>query len=476
MVSCTVLNYASSILALNCSLGEFNEVSPEIVHELIRKSPSKSCPLDPIPTRTLKACTEELVPVITSLLNSSLLQGIFPNVFKEGRCLPKIKKTNPDKEEFDNFRQITNFAFVSKIIERTVAHQCDHYLAMNHLYLKLQEAYQQFHSTETALLRVQNDILRAIDDKKVILVLLDLSAAFDTVDHNILLSRLQTQYGFTDTVIKWFESYLQGRSKRVVIGSTESNLQPVISGVSQGSVLGPLLFILYLGPIEDVIKSHGFDCMLYADDSELYVAFNRRSRQSAITNLEICISDIQAFFSEIKLSCNPTKTEIVHLHSRFLNFTSIPGIHIGDHVVPISKEVCNLGTMFDKHLTMSSHINKICRSASLALRNISRVKKYLNQQSTERLVHAFIKSRLDYCNSLLYGIPAKEINKLQRLQNSAARLVTRSKIREHIIPILFKLHWLPVKRRITFKFLLMTFKIYYPQLCPKVSNGVVRIL
>ena len=179
--------------------------------------------------------------------------------------------------------------------------------------------------------------------------------------------------------------------------------------------------------------------MLYTDDSELYVAFNRRGRQSAITNLEICISDIQAFFSESKLSCNPTKTQIVRLDSRFLNFTSIPGINIGDYLVPISKEVCNLGAMFDKHLTMPSHINKIGRSASLALRN-SRVRKYLNQQSAERLVHAFITSRLDYCSSLLYGLPAKEINKLQRLQNSAARLVTRSKIREHITPILFKLH------------------------------------
>ena len=154
-----------------------------------------------------------------------------------------------------------------KIVERSVARQYNHHLATNHLYPKLQAAYQQFHSTETALLHVQNDILRAIDDKKeVILVLLDLSAAFDTIYHNILLSRLQTQYGFTGTVIKWFEFYLRGRSQTVVIGGIESNPQPVISGVPQGSVLGPLLFILYLGPIGDVIKSYGLDCMLYADD------------------------------------------------------------------------------------------------------------------------------------------------------------------------------------------------------------------
>ena len=122
-----------------------------------------------------------------------------------------------------------------------------------------------------------------------------------------------------------------------------------------------------------------------------------------------------------------------------LNFTSIPGINIGDHLVPISKElVCNLGAMFDKHLTMFSHINKICRSASLALRN-SRVKKYLNQQSAERLVYAFITSRLDYCNSLLYGLPTKEINKLQRLQSSVATPVTRSKLERTLLP--FRLNY-----------------------------------
>ena len=137
----------------------------------------------------------------------------------------------------------------------------------------------------------------------------------------------------------------------------------------------------------------------------------------------------------------------------------IPSINISQHVVSTSKETRNLGEIFDSHLTMSSHINSKYCSASLALRNIGRVRKYVNQANTERLVHAFISSRLDYCDSLLYGLPTKEINKLQRLQNSAARLVTKSKLREHITPVLKKLHWLPVDHRKIFKVLLITFKI-----------------
>ena len=244
-----------------------------------------------------------------------------------------------------------------------------------------------------------------------------------------------------------------------MIGSTESTSQPLTSGVPQGSILDPLLFILYLAPLEKIIKSHGLDCIFYADDSQIYITIHYDGRDIAIAVLDQCISDIQAFFKANNLSCNPTKTDIVHFYSRFSNLSTIPSINISQHVASASKETRNLGLIFDSHLTMSSHINSICRSASLALRNIGRVRKYLNQANTERLVHVFISSRLDYCNSLLYGLPAKEINKLQRLQNSAARLVTKSKLREHITPVLKKLHWPPVDHRIIFKVLLITFKI-----------------
>ena len=139
-----------------------------------------------------------------------------------------------DKEDLNNFRPITNLAFVTKVIERIVARQVHQYLASNNLYPKLQAAYQESHSSETALLRVHNDILKAIDNKnEVILVLLD---AFDTIDHHILITRLQSQFGFIGIVLQWFESYIRDRFQKVVIGCTESGPQPLASGVPQGSV------------------------------------------------------------------------------------------------------------------------------------------------------------------------------------------------------------------------------------------------
>ena len=152
----------------------------------LKGHPPSHAPPHPMPTKTLKSCLNELLPVITALVNSSLQEGVFPDALKEGLLHPKIKKTSMDKEDLNNFRPITNLAFLSKVIEKSVACQTRHYLTVNNLYPKLQAAYQQFQSTETALLRVHNDILRALDDKKeVILVLLDLSAAFDTIDHQV---------------------------------------------------------------------------------------------------------------------------------------------------------------------------------------------------------------------------------------------------------------------------------------------------
>lgn len=328
-----------------------------------------------------------------------------------------------------------------------------------YIYPSLQSAYREHHSTETALLRVQNDILRAIDSKKeVLLVLLDLSAAFDTIDHDILISRLTTQFGFSGTVLKWFKSYLHNRTQKVVIGNAESELQPVTSGVPQGSVLGPLLFVLYVAPLQDIIISHGFDCMLYADDSQLYITMNPSCRQTALDRLDRCLKDIQLFFLKNKLVCNPTKTEIVHFLSRFSRLDYIPNIVIGSHTVATTTDARNLGVIFDRHMSMSAHVNKICRSAQFALRSIGRIRKYLSRSTTERLVHAFITSKLDYCNSLMCGLASKEISKLQRVQNSAARIVTRVKCREHITPILRSLHWLPIRERISFKLILLTYK------------------
>ena len=150
------------------------------------------------------------------------------------------------------------------------------------------------------------------------------------------------------------------------------------------------------------------------------------------------MNDIQAFFLSDKLVCNPSKTEVLHLTSWFTRYPPLSNITFGQNIIPCVSKTRNLGTIMGRHLTMTSHVNNIFRHASLALRNIGRVRKYITQSSTERLV--FITSKLDCCNSLFYGLPSTEVQRLQRIQNTAARLVVKAKRTDHTSPILQRLH------------------------------------
>ena len=306
---------------------------------------------------------------------------------------------------------------------------------------------------------MQNDLLRAVDDnKEAILILLDLSAAFDTIDHTMLLTRLRERYGVTEVALKWFGSYLSERDQSVVIGKTVSENHPLIYGVPQGSVVGPIQFILYSGPIQDILNAHGISGMVYADDTQVYIMFDPSASTQAIASIEACVSDIRAWATSNKLKINDAKTEIVHISSRFRSKTTAPSVQVGTADIKPVEGVRDLGVFIDNQLTMSNHVSNVCRTALYALRSISQLRKYLDKTTTERLVHAFISSRLDSCNCLLYGLPDADIAKLQRVQNSAARLVVGARRRDHIQPILQDLHWLPIRKRILFKMLLLVYK------------------
>ena len=225
---------------------------------------------------------------------------------------PLIKKRTLDCKEFSNYRPITNIAFLSKTIECAAAAQTLNYLIKNNLLAKFQSAYRPFHSTETALLRVCNDILQGIDEgREVVLVLLNSSSAFDTIDHKVPLDRLRIRYGFSGTVLDWFRSYLSNRTQSVKIGKDLSAECEVRYGVPQGSVLGPLLFSLFFAPVEDVIKAHVLDCMMYADDSQLYVVINPRSdRSDFLSKIELCVGDAFTCCTNNGLACNPGKPKL----------------------------------------------------------------------------------------------------------------------------------------------------------------------
>ena len=215
---------------------EFKYISEAQIKNLIDTSRLKSCILDPFPASILKSCTDILLPIFTRIVNMSLETATMPTQLKEAVLTPKLKKDSLDHEAYSHFRPISNLKFISKVVEKAVSYQLVNHLQENNLEERFQSAYKSFHSTETALVKVHNDIVTAIDNQQqVILVLLDLSAAFDTIDHKILLSRLSTRFGIRGKVLRWFQSYLADRKQAVSVNGSTYSSREVTCGVPQGS-------------------------------------------------------------------------------------------------------------------------------------------------------------------------------------------------------------------------------------------------
>ncbi len=219
---------------------------------------SATCPLDPIPTHLLQAISSSVIPALTHIINTSLHTGTFPTAFKQARVSPLLKKPALNPALLENYRPVSLLPFIAKSLERVVFNQLSLFLAQNNILDNNQSGFRSGHSTETALLSVTEALrLARAASKSSVLILLDLSAAFDTVNHQILMSILR-KMGVSGTALLWFESYLSDRSFRVSWRGEVSKSQLLATGVPQGSVLGPLLFSIYMSSLGSVIQKHGF--------------------------------------------------------------------------------------------------------------------------------------------------------------------------------------------------------------------------
>ena len=303
-------------------LREFAPVTELEVLKIIKSSPKKTCQLDPVPTQVMVDYILDLLPVITRVINMSLALGHVPTSMKTALVTPLIKRPSLDKEVLQNYRPVSNLSFLSKVLERVVSARLGEYLTANCLLEPRQSAYRANHSTETALLRVQSDLLMALDRGCAsFLVLLDLSAAFDTIDHGILLARLQSWFGISGVALDWLVSYLSDRVQRVHIKGVRSTERELLLGVPQGSVLGPLLFSLYTAPISEISDRHGVNIHFYADDTQLYLSFkasNTDEIAQVVLQMEKCIAEIRAWMLQNKLMINDLKTEFIVIVSPWL--------------------------------------------------------------------------------------------------------------------------------------------------------------
>ena len=234
------------------------------------------------------------------------------------------------------------------------------------------------------------------------LLLLDMSAAFDIVDHSILLSRLSTSFGINGKALAWFRSYLHNRSQFISINSYRSTNRPLTCGVPQGSVLGPILYLMYVSRVECIMHRHGVSYHMYADDSQVYITFKSDDLEDleiARGTLEQCIVDVNNWMLQKNLKLNQDISELIVMHAKHRLKPSLEST-----IVP-SDSARNIGVIFDSTFSLDSHITELCKTAFYHLRILSKIRRYLSYDTTKVLINALVISRLDNCNSLMYGLP-----------------------------------------------------------------------
>ena len=281
-------------------------------------------------------------------------------------------------------------------------------------------------------------------------MLLNLSAAFDTIHHGTLLHRLELNLGLRGTALDWMTSYLANRKQCVTIYGRSSQPTTLKYGVPQGSVLGPKLFTIYSAPIAAICRKHNLCVQMYADDTQLLAYFDVKTtgmKDATRHRIEACIGELRSWMKANHLKLNDDKTELLIITSPYYQGrVQNSAIQVGDNRVEAATSTRDLGVILDSTLNMKNHVTAICKSAYYHLRNISAIRKSLDTKSAETLVHAFVTSRLDCGNSLLAGLPISLLSKLQVVQNCAARVVMMMGKYDHVTPILHQLHWLPIQQ------------------------------
>ena len=435
------------------------------LHNILLASATKSCELDPLPTSLVKHHIDGLSPLLARIINASLSSTVFPAPMKHAVVVPSLKKGGSDASVLTNYRPISNITFVAKITERRfVAQQLQHFMKENRIYGIYQNAYRAHHSAETALVRIHNDIAQSIDSRRsVLLVLLDLSAAFDTIIQNTLLRRL-SGYGLSGDVLAWLTSYLCNRTCVVRVKSGVSEVETITTGVPQGTVLGPLLFNAYIAPLTTLLQKHNIHHHLYADDTQLYITFPPTDHTQALARMEACVQDAKAWLCDNGLMMNDNKSQAIVIRSSSLRTpTSLTRVNICGQLVDTSPVIRDLGFTIDNNLTMTSQVASVCRSAYYYLSRIAKIRDSISPTVCKSLIYGLVTSRIDYGNAILFGISDRHLHRLEMVQRSAARIVMqiRRGDRQSTMTILHQLHWLPVRKLIEYKLLVLVHSALY---------------
>ena len=402
---------------------------------------------DDLPTRFIRDGAKGIAYRISYIINLSLKTGVVPDEMKTARVIPLYKKNS--KLEPGNYRPVSILSTLSKILERAVHIQLEIYLRENDLFYKFQSGFRTSFSTDTCLtyLTCLTDYIRHGMDNGLYtgMVMIDLQKAFDTVNHSLLSDKLQA-LGLNNVSVSWFDLYLTNRTQKVDINGTFSKPRMVPCGVPQGSILGPLLFLIYVNDMESAVKCK---LILYAEDSALLVSGKDIKVIQETLGKELCA--LSSWLVDNKLSLHLGKTESILFGSckKICNSPSLD-IKCGDTKISSKKSVRYLGVDLEQTLSVKLILENILKKGNSRLKFFIRQAKCLNLASKRLLSSALIQCHMDYaCSSWYHGLQKNQKHKLQILQNKTIRFVLDLTPRSYIGYSEFILvNWLPVRFRV----------------------------
>ncbi len=420
----------------NTTCFNFDIVTPEFVFDEICKMDNNKSPgFGNLNVKLLKLAAPIICHSLAYICNLSLQTSVFPNEWKQAKVTPIYK--DGDKCDVSNYRPISVLPIISKIIERAVHNQLYRFLTENNILNACQSGFRSNHSTTTTLLDVSDFILSNMNQGNVTGALfLDLKKAFDTVNHSLLIEKLKS-YGVTGNTLKWFISYLSGRTQAVNVNSTISDSKLIDIGIPQGSIIGPLLFIIYVNSLPDCINCK---CVMYADDTTLL--FSSSDPATLQHEMNDNLSKIAKWFENNQLTLNIRKTNFMIFGTKHClrNYNDIC-LNYGNDMIERVDKFKYLGVIFDPILSWCDHVDYISSVVSKRIGVIRRVKFYLPSNTLNMLAKALIFPHFDYCSPVWSNCNSQLTNSLQILQNKLARVLLSADIRTSVIDLMQALDW-----------------------------------
>ena len=408
---------------------------------------------DGIPQSVIAKSLPTIGHLLVKIFNTSLASNTFPVAWKKAQLIPLKKKSAPSSPS--DFRPIALLSFISKVLEKLVRDQLVEFVSRNGILDPLQAGFRKHHSTATALLKLTEDIRSGFDRRLTAIALLfDFSKAFDKISYTTLLRKLSSK-GLSRSVLCWIHSYLSGRQQRVFVKSNTSQWIGTNLGVPQGSVLGPLLFCLYIIDVQSLFVANSIGHLLYADDLQMYVQVPRDQFEEGVARLSNAAKDVSEWAVRSGLCLNPNKTQAIFFFypERTANITNkkgLSGIQLGPSTtIPFSETVLSLGVVLDRTLSWKTHIDSRTKKVNRALYPLRFIRSCTTQILRQRLVEALVLPHLDYCTTVLLDATNEQRTRLQKLQNSCIRYIFGVRRNIHITPFRRQLNWMwPDTRRV----------------------------